>query len=138
MARDVARAQTGKTTDAARQVLREALVSAKEMSRGKFIDKMSTKGKPGDDSVNACLPDDRSRCKYAVFSKFLTMIDLLVSSGCPVDTIHDDFSAYYEMFALGEFDKWYLLSHDRKRWRIYPRTTLLVRDIQPPRRPEYD
>ena len=77
MARDVARAQTGKTADAARQVLREALVSAKEMSRGKFIDKMSTKGKPGDDSVNACLPDDRSRCKYAVFSKFLTMIDLL-------------------------------------------------------------
>ena len=107
VARDVARAQTGKTADAARQVLREALVSAKEMSRGKFIDKMSTKGKPGDDSVNACLPDDRSRCKYAVFSKFLTMTDLLVSSGCPVDTIHDDFSAYYEMFALGEFDKWY-------------------------------
>ena len=68
---------------------------------------MSTTGKPGDDSVNACLPDNRSRCKYAVFSKFLIMIDLLVSSGCPVDTVHDDFSAYYEMFALGEFDKWY-------------------------------
>ena len=94
-------------TQHVRYYIREALVSAKEMSRGKFIDKMSTKGKPGDDSVNACLPDDRSRCKYAVFSKFLTMIDLLVSSGCPVDTIHDDFSAYYEMFALGEFDKWY-------------------------------
>ena len=71
------------------------------------MDKMSTTGKPGDDSVNACLPDNRSRCKYAVFSKFLIMIDLLVSSGCPVDTVHDDFSAYYEMFALGEFDKWY-------------------------------
>ena len=41
---------------------------------------MSTKGKPGDDSVNACLPDNRSRCNYAVFSKFLIMIDLLVSS----------------------------------------------------------
>ena len=46
---------------------------------------------------DARMPDDRSRCKYAVFSKFLTMIDLLVSSGCPVDTIHDDFSAYYEL-----------------------------------------
>eukprot|EP01043_Picozoa_sp_COSAG02_P005613 COSAG02_NODE_153_length_33128_cov_10.471253_8_plen_128_part_00 len=67
----------------------------------------STKGDPGDDSVNACIPTDPAKCKYAAFSNFLLAIDILVSSGVQVDTIHDDFSDYYEMFALGEFDKWY-------------------------------
>ena len=50
VARDVARAQTGETADAARRVLRDALASATELPRGQFVDKMSTKGKPGDDS----------------------------------------------------------------------------------------
>ena len=27
--------------------------------------------------------------------------------GVEVWTIHDDFQAYYEMFAIGELDKWY-------------------------------
>jgi hypothetical protein len=67
----------------------------------------SAKGDPGDDSVNACIPTDPAKCKYATFSKFLLAIDILVSSGVQVDTIRDDFSDYYEMFALGEFDKWY-------------------------------
>ena len=107
VARRVAKLQTAESGDAARTVLRDALSAATEAPRGKFVDQMSSKGEPGDDSVNACLPSDRSRCKYAAFSKFIITIDLLVSSCCPVDTIHDDFSAYYEMFALGEFDKWY-------------------------------
>ena len=44
VARDVARAQSGETADAARRILREALGAATELSRGKFIDQMSTKG----------------------------------------------------------------------------------------------
>ena len=68
---------------------------------------MSRKGKPGDDSVNACIPWTIERCKYASFSKYLQALDVLISSGLEVITIHDDFASYYELFALGEFDKWY-------------------------------
>ena len=80
---------------------------ALQAEHGSFYTKFAKKGEPGDDSVNANMPADRSRCRYAAFDRFLLAIDVLVSSGCPVDSIHDDFSAYYEMFALGEFDKWY-------------------------------
>ena len=68
---------------------------------------MSRKGKPGVDSVNACIPWTIERCKYASFSKYLQALDVLISSGLEVITIHDDFASYYELFALGEFDKWY-------------------------------
>jgi len=68
---------------------------------------MSTKGEPGDDSVNAGIPWAVERCKYATFDAYAKAVDILVSSGVAVDTIHDDFESYYELFALGEFDKWY-------------------------------
>ena len=72
-----------------------------------WYNRLSAKGEPGVDSVNSCLPEDRTRCKYAAFSDFLIALAILASSGVEVLTIHDDFQAYYEMFAIGEFDKWY-------------------------------
>ena len=89
-------------------MLRDAGVhNVQVFDNGEVKTLFSTKGDPGDDSVNACIPTDPAKCKYAAFSNFLLAIDILVSSGVQVDTIHDDFSDYYEMFALGEFDKWY-------------------------------
>ena len=129
VARDVARAQTGETADAARRVLRDALGSATELSRGQFVDKMSTKGKPGDDSVNACLPDDRSRCKYAAFSQFLIMIDLLVSSvGLP--SRHDPrrFLGLLRDVRPRRVRQM-VLRDDRERWRVHPRITVRIRHI---------
>ena len=69
--------------------------------------KLSSKGAPGSDSVNSCLPPERIRCKYSSFSDFLTALKVLSSSGVEVVTIHDDFAAYYEMFPLGSGDRWY-------------------------------
>ena len=40
------------------------------------------------------------------FDAHFMALDILVSSGVQVDTVHDDFASYYEMFAFGEFDKW--------------------------------
>eukprot|EP01043_Picozoa_sp_COSAG02_P114413 COSAG02_NODE_50711_length_318_cov_3.000000_1_plen_57_part_01 len=56
---------------------------------------LSAKGKPGDDSVNACMPVDAIRCKYSSFHLFLQAVDILASSGVEVDTVHDDFASYY-------------------------------------------
>jgi hypothetical protein len=53
------------------------------------------------------MPSDAIRCKYSSFRAFLLALDILVTSGVAVDTEHDDFDSYYELFALGEFDKWY-------------------------------
>ena len=36
-----------------------------------WYNRLSAKGEPGVDSVNSCLPEDRTRCKYAAFSDFL-------------------------------------------------------------------
>jgi hypothetical protein len=91
------------------------LTQAKEYARDAAQDgadpiwhwKHSTKGAPGSDSVNSCLPPDRVRCKYSSFADFLTALRVLASSGVEVMTIHDDFAAYYEMFPLGSGDRWY-------------------------------
>ena len=86
---------------------RPADESADDGADSGWYSRLSVKGEPGSDSVNSCLPEDRTRCKYAAFSDFLTALAVLTSSGVEVVTVHDDFQAYYEMFAIGELDQWY-------------------------------
>jgi galactitol-specific phosphotransferase system IIB component len=53
---------------------------------------VSTKGEPGEDSVNAGIPWAVERCRYATFGAYAKAVDILVSSDVAVDTIHEALS----------------------------------------------
>ena len=70
---------------------------------------LAKKGDPGDDSVNACTArhkSERAECKYGSISKFTEAIDILLSSGLPVDILQDDFASYYELWPLPWVLQW--------------------------------
>ena len=70
---------------------------------------LAKKGDPGDDSANACTAlhkSERAECKYGNISKFTESIDILMSSGLPVDILQDDFASYYELWPLPWVLQW--------------------------------
>jgi hypothetical protein len=69
---------------------------------------LARKGKPGIDSVNACVDmSRRAKCSYGAMSQFTQMVDILLSSGLQVDLVSDDFTGYYEQWPVDVLLQWF-------------------------------
>ena len=65
------------------------------------------KGAAGVDSVNATVRVERqAECVFGDIHAFCRGVDILRSSGLAVDTVIDDFVAYYEMWGLAMTEQW--------------------------------
>ena len=68
---------------------------------------LQRKGDPGDDSVNACVDKSkRAKCGYGSVSNFTRAVDILLSSGLPVDIVQDDFVSFYEQWPVPKTLQW--------------------------------
>ena len=67
----------------------------------------SKKGAPGEDSINANIPDSGVEFEYGSVRRFGQQVDILRSSGVAIDLWFEDFSAWYEQFPVANTDHWY-------------------------------
>jgi hypothetical protein len=95
--------------------LREHFARATDVSHHIGGDRMRAKGPPGLDSINNRMdPSLMADFEYGSLRAFGEQMDVLQSSGMPVDHLLEDFEAQYEQFPLDWLEQWYatqLVSH---------------------------
>jgi hypothetical protein len=67
----------------------------------------SRKGRPGPNSFNACLQQERvGDLKWGSVYAFAEAMDVLLASGVPVDAKNDDFQSFFPQFPLWVMEQW--------------------------------
>jgi hypothetical protein len=94
----------------ASKALRRHLVATALAPQGTDVESwrqhLRRKGEPGSDSFNTGVAESTiGKMQYSRFEQFMRAVDILASSGIPVDLLLDDFEAYYPQWTLDALER---------------------------------